>query len=70
MHFVLAQSCALDLLLDLQLKLFDHTVVPILLYGAEIWGHESHESQEKVHVEFFRKITKAKKINPMVHVIW
>ena len=29
--------------------------------GAEVWGHESHEVQEKVHVEFLRKITNAKK---------
>ena len=61
MHSVLAQSRALNLPLDLQLKLFDHTVVPILLYGAEIWGHESHVVQEKVHVEFLRKIANAKK---------
>ena len=54
MHSVLAQSRALNLPLDLQLKLFDHTVVPILLYGAEVWGHESHEVQEKVHVEFLQ----------------
>ena len=36
----------------------------ILLYGAEIWDHESHEVQEKVHVEFLRKITNAKKSTP------
>ena len=64
MHSVLAQSRALNLPLDLQLKLFDHTVVPILLYGAEVWGHESHEVQEKVQVEFSRKITNAKKSTP------
>ena len=34
MHSVLAQSRALNLPLDLQLKLFDHMVVPILLYGG------------------------------------
>ena len=27
-----------DLPLKLQIKLFDHTIVPILLYGSEIWG--------------------------------
>ena len=64
MHSVLAQSRPLNLPLDLQLKLFDHTFVPILLYGEEIWGHESHEVQEKVHVEFLRKITNAKKSTP------
>ena len=56
MHSVLTQFRALTLPLDLQLILFDHTVVPILLYGEEIWGHESHEVQEK----FLRKIANAK----------
>ena len=28
----------LNLLLDLQLELFDKTIKPILLYGAEVWG--------------------------------
>lgn len=30
----------LDIPLDLQLKLFDHTVVPILTYASEVWGYE------------------------------
>ena len=29
----------LNLPLDCQLKLFDNTVVPILLYACEIWGY-------------------------------
>ena len=42
--------------LDLQFKLFDHTIVPILLYGAEVWGFENTEISEK-HYEFLRRIT-------------
>ena len=38
-HSVLAQARSLNLPNDLQFKLFDHTVVLILLlYGSEIWG--------------------------------
>ena len=29
----------LDLPFDLQLKLFDHTVLPILTYASEVWGY-------------------------------
>ncbi|XP_071136947.1 uncharacterized protein [Mytilus edulis] len=32
----------LHLPIDLQLKLFDYLVEPILLYGSEIWGFEKH----------------------------
>ena len=64
MHTVLVQSRSLRLPIDLQLKLFDYTVVPILLYAAEIWGYESHEPLEKIHIEFLRRITKSKKSTP------
>ena len=38
MHLLLKRVCTFNLPLDLQLKVFDHTVVPILLYGSEVWG--------------------------------
>ena len=47
MHLLLKKNRSLNVPLDLQLKLFDHTIVPILLYGAEIWGFENTEIIEK-----------------------
>ena len=38
MHLLLKRIRTLNIPLDLQLKLFDHTIVPILLYGPEVWG--------------------------------
>ena len=35
--------------IDLQLKLFDAMVEPILLYGSEIWGYENIKIIEQVH---------------------
>ena len=35
-------------------KIFDKRILPILCYGAEIWGYEWRESIEKVHVTFCR----------------
>ena len=52
MHLLLKKNRSLNVPLDLQLKLFDHTIVPILLYGEEIWGFENIEIIEKLHNEF------------------
>ena len=38
MHLLLKRICTFNLPLDHQLKIFYHTVVPILLYGSEVWG--------------------------------
>lgn len=55
----------LDIPLDLQLKLFDHTVLPILIYACEIWGYENLDMIEKIHNDFLRKITLSKKSTPL-----
>jgi hypothetical protein len=41
---------------DLQLKLFNSLVSPILLYASEVWGFENKESIEKVHLKGCSKI--------------
>jgi len=42
----------LHLPIDLQLKLFDHTISPILSNGSELWSYENTDIIEKVHLEF------------------
>ena len=42
----------LNLPLDCQLKLFDNTVVPILLYACEICGYGDFSGIEKIHTDF------------------
>ena len=54
-----------DLPIDLSLKLFDHTVLPILTYGSEIFGFENLDMIESVHNEFLRKLLKARKGTPI-----
>ena len=51
----------LDIPLNLQLKLFDNTFVPILTYGSEVWGYDNSDLIEKVRNDFLRKITRSKK---------
>ena len=56
----------LELSMDCQLKLFDHTVVPILLYGCEIWGFGDLSFIEKVHIDFLKYILHVKKVHQML----
>ena len=42
--------------IDLQLKLFDTLILPILTYGSEIWGYENTKQLEKLHLQFCRNI--------------
>ena len=37
-------------------QLFDHTVVPILLYACEVWGYENGDIIEKLHLELCRMV--------------
>ena len=43
MNFLMTRINNLDIPLDLQLKIFDYTIVPILTYGWEVWGYENVE---------------------------
>ena len=65
MHYLYTRIYNADLLLDLSLKLFDHTVLPILLYGAEIFCYENTDILERIHSNFLRKITNSRKSTPM-----
>jgi hypothetical protein len=49
---------------DLQLKLFDSLVSPILLYASEVWGFENKESIEKVHLQYCKNILKVQSTTP------
>ena len=41
--------------IDLQLKIFDALVAPVLLYGSEALGFEKNDNIEKVHLQFLKK---------------
>jgi hypothetical protein len=46
----------INISIDLQLKLFDALVYPILTYSADIWGFENKNIIEKIHLQFCKKI--------------
>lgn len=56
----------LDLTTECQLKLFDHTILPILTYGSEIWCFGDLTMVEKVHTDFLKRILKVKSSTPNV----
>ena len=39
-----------------KLSLFDSMIVPINLYGSEVWGIYNFKAVEKLHLRFCRKI--------------
>ena len=65
MHLLYKRICNLNLPLDLQLKLFDSTILPIITYGSDVWGYENIEIMERIHNQFLRTITKCRKSTPM-----
>ena len=42
--------------LSVSFELFDKMILPILLYGSEVWGYEFRKDIENVHVKFCRYI--------------
>ena len=59
--FVLIKKIqCLQLPLDTQCELFDQLVVPILLYGSEVWGFRVNDSVERFHRWFMKYILKLK----------
>jgi hypothetical protein len=47
----------LQLPIDLQLKIFDSLVAPILSYGSEVWGVGKNDNIENVHLQFLKRIS-------------
>ena len=56
MYSMLKKCRSLGLPIDLQLKMFDMMVAPILLYGCEIWGFENINAIESLFFCNFIKL--------------
>ena len=58
-----------SLSVDIQLKLFDSMIEPILLYGAEIWGYENIKLIEQFHLKFCKRILSVRNTTPNFMVL-
>ena len=45
----------------MKLSLFDKMIVPILLYGSEVWGINGYKEIDKLHLKFCKRILRAVK---------
>ena len=61
---LLVKSRKLDLPIDVQCILFDKTVIPVLLYGSEVWGFSSINMLESFHRKYLKKILKLRPSTP------
>lgn len=61
MFAIIQKGRKLHLEIDLMLKLFDSCVLPILLYGSEVWGYETVDILERVHTKFCKIILRCSK---------
>ena len=64
MYALISKSRKLNLPIDIQIHLFDTLVMPILLYGCEIWGFENNDILEKLHLKFCKMILNISKRTP------
>ena len=64
MYGVIRKIRQFNLPLECQLDLFDKIVVPVLLYGCEIWGFESLDIIERIHLKFLKYIFNLKSSTP------
>ena len=56
MYSLLAKARRLKLPIDIICHLFDSCIVPILLYGCEVWGHSNLKKLEAVQLSFYKQI--------------
>ena len=70
MYLLRKRIVNLQLPVDCQLKLFDQTIVPILLYGSEVCGFENLHVIEKIHLDFLKSILKMKKMYTACYGLW
>ena len=55
MHLLYKRMNNLQIPIDLQVQLFNYTLLPILLYGCEDWGFHNSNLIENVQNQFFSK---------------
>ena len=68
LHLLYKRINNLNLPIDLVLKLFENTILPIMTYSCEVWGYENLDILDRIHRDFLRKLFHLKKYT-IIHVI-
>ena len=55
---VITKYIRLQVPIDITLDLFDKIVLPILIYGCEVWGHSNLKLIEMFYRNFIRRLLK------------
>ena len=61
MFSLLSKVRKLSLTIDTAMHLFECTVLPIILYGCEIWGHEDIKAANTLYLRFYKILLGLKK---------
>jgi hypothetical protein len=56
--------------IDLQLKLFDSLITPILVYSCEVWGFKNKQGIEQMHLQYCKRILNLRSSTPNFMVYW
>ena len=64
MYALLQKVKILKLPIDITCQLYNACVIPVLLYGSEIWGFSDLDKVEKFHRNFYRIVLKTHKFTP------
>ena len=64
MYALLHKAKILRLPFDIVLELYEHCVIPVLLYGSEVWGFENLHRLEIFHRQFLKLVLKTFKFTP------
>ena len=64
MFALLSKGRRLKLPVDIMLDLFDKTVLPVLLYGCEVWGYEKNIVLDTVYLKFCKYLLSLKTSTP------
>ena len=64
MFALLSKGRRLNLPIDVMLDLFDKTVVPVLIYGCEVWGYENNAVLDSVYLKFCKYLLGLKTSTP------
>ena len=60
MFSLVSKARKLDLPIDIQLELFDQLVIPILLYGCEVWAFGDIADIESFYLRFCKQVLRLK----------